>query len=115
MTMDHTGRLCCSTKVVNYLPDVCIIENCLDYLYIMYYGGTHRVSAVEVIAVVVVVVVVVYVVIVVLVVVVAVVVPAIWRQPAVACNVSTTAARWGRADPIGSQANPPGRRGLVGY
>ena len=27
----------------------------------------------------------------------------------------TTAARQGRADPIGSQANPPGRRGLIGY
>ena len=27
----------------------------------------------------------------------------------------TAAARQGRADPIGSQADPPGRRGLVGY
>ena len=34
---------------------------------------------------------------------------------AVACNVSTTAAGPGRADPIGSEANPLGRRGLIGY
>ena len=61
----------------------------MDYLYIMYYGlspcGTHWVSAVLVVAVVVVVVVDV---VVVVVMVVAVVVPAIWRRPAVACNVS---------------------------
>ena len=86
--MDHPGRLCCITKVVEYLPIVCLIEGCLDYLYIMYYGlspcGTHWVSAVVVVAVVVVEVDVV----VVVVVVVAVVVPAIWRRPAVACNVS---------------------------
>ena len=32
-----------------------------------------------------------------------------------ACNVSTTAAGQGGADPIASQANPPGSRGLIGY
>ena len=35
MTMDHPGCLCCSTKLVKYLPSVCLIEGCLDYLYIM--------------------------------------------------------------------------------
>ena len=30
--MEGKGRLCCSTKVVEYIPDVCLIEGCLDYL-----------------------------------------------------------------------------------
>ena len=64
-------------------------------------------------AVVVVAVVVVEVAVVVVVLVVAVVAPAIWHWPAVACNVSTTAVGQGRADRI--QANPPGRRGFIGY
>ena len=96
MTMDCPDFLCCSTKVVEYLPNVCLIEGCLDYLYVMLYGlslwGTHWVSAVVVVALVVVVV---DVVVVVVVVVVAVVVPAIWRRPAVACNGSQQ--RQGRA------------------
>ena len=40
------------------------------------------------------------------------------RHLAPACSglqCITAAARQGRADPIGSQADPPGRRGLVGY
>ena len=68
-------------------------------LYIMKYGlsrfGTHWISAVVVVAVVVV-----LGVVVVVDVVVAVVVTASWRWPAVPCNVSTTAARPGRGDPI---------------
>ena len=38
--------------------------------------------------------------------------PAIWRWPAVGCNVSTTAAGQGRADSIESKADSLGRRGL---
>ena len=86
--MEGKGQLCYSTIGVEYLPSVCLIEGCLDYLYTIKYGWipyvTHRVSAVVVVAVVVVV-------------------------------VSTTAAGQGRADPIGFQANLPGSRGLVGY
>ena len=40
------------------------------------------------------------------------------RHLASACSglqCLTTVARQGRADPIESQANPPGRRGLIGY
>ena len=63
------------TKVVEYYPNVCIIEDCLEYLYL--YSripcGTHSVYAVIVVAIVVAIVVVV---IVVVKVVVAVVVPA---------------------------------------
>ena len=55
--------------------------------------GLRNSGAVEVVAVVVVI----DVVVVTVVVVVAVVVPAIWRRPAVACNVSTTQQRQGRA------------------
>ena len=69
--------LCYSTKVVEYYPNVCIIDNCLEYLYTIKYGlipcGTHWVSAVIIVAIVDVVVVV----IVVVKVVVAVLVPAI--------------------------------------
>ena len=50
----------------------------------------------------------------VVVVIVAVVVPAIWHRPSVACNVSTAAGQ-DRADLIRSEANSPGRRGLIGY
>ena len=63
----------------------------LDYPHIMKYGlspcGTCSVSAVVVVAVVVVVVIVLIDVILVVVVVVLLVVPAVWRQPTVACNV----------------------------
>ena len=49
----------CATKVVEYLPSVCLTEGCLDYLYIMKYGLSlceiHWVSAVAVVEVVVVV------------------------------------------------------------
>ena len=52
------GRLCFSSKVVEYSPYVCIIESYSDYLYTMKYGRilfrTHWVSAVVVVAVVVV-------------------------------------------------------------
>ena len=73
------------------------------------------VFAVVVVAEVVVEVVVVVVKVEVLVVIVAVVVTAIWHRPSMACNVSTTAAGQDRADLIRSEANSPGRRGLIGY
>ena len=72
--MEGKYRLCCSTKVVQYYPNVCVIDDCLEYLYTMQYGripcGTHWVSAVIVVVVLVVVIVIVQVVV-------AVVVPAI--------------------------------------
>ena len=34
--MDNPGCLCCSTKDVEYLPTMCLIEGCLDYLYIIH-------------------------------------------------------------------------------
>ena len=75
--MEGKDCLCYSTKVVEYSHNVCLIEGCLDYLFTILYAriqcGTHRVSAVVVVAVVVVVLVVVIVVVEVLV---TVVVPA---------------------------------------
>ena len=31
--IEEKNRLCYSTKVVEYYPNVCIIDDCLEYLY----------------------------------------------------------------------------------
>ena len=36
--MERNYRLCFSTKVVEYYPDVYVIDNCLEYLYTIQYG-----------------------------------------------------------------------------
>ena len=59
--MERKGCLCYSTKVIEYLPNICLIESCLEYLFTVQYSwipcGTHWVSAVVVVLVLVVIIV----------------------------------------------------------